>query len=209
MRSVIGILLISTMARVAHASEALPVHEQTAVTIRVYDYADVQPEALAAAQRLVERFYAAVGVRTEWMGTCAAAAADTPAVNDLVVILLDRRMAARRVLPTDSIGSAAVSAGERGRVAYVNYDRVVRAATAASWWIRDLLAVVMAHEMGHLLLPPHSHSAFGLMRGQWSVSDLRRTRTRDFAFTRRQGALMRETLRDADVNDRVEDAPCD
>ena len=35
-----------------------------------------------------------------------------------------------------------------------------------------LLGTVIAHELGHLLLSTNSHSAFGIMRANWSAKEL-------------------------------------
>ena len=56
------------------------------------------------------------------------------------------------------------------------------------------MAFVVAHEVGHLLLPIGSHSPDGLMRGRWDVNDLRRTDPRAISFTPRQAELIRDTL---------------
>jgi hypothetical protein len=74
------------------------------------------------------------------------------------------------------------------------YDRLKDAATNADWPVKDLLAVVIAHELAHLLLPPGSHSPDGLMRKGWDVAELRRFQARSLAFTPEQTALIRERL---------------
>ena len=57
-----------------------------------------------------------------------------------------------------------------------------------------MLAHVMAHEVGHLLLP-HGHSATGLMRANWDAADLRRAVYRQLNFTAEQAELIRARLR--------------
>lgn len=59
-----------------------------------------------------------------------------------------------------------------------------------------VLAHVMAHEIGHLLLP-YGHSSTGLMRANWDVADLRRAVYRQLKFTPEQAALIRAKLRGA------------
>jgi hypothetical protein len=74
------------------------------------------------------------------------------------------------------------------------YDRVAASAIQADWDVGDFMAVVVAHEVGHLLLPIGSHSPDGLMRGHWDVNDLRQTDPRALSFTAGQAELIRDTL---------------
>jgi hypothetical protein len=88
-------------------------------------------------------------------------------------------------------------------VAYVFYDRVQHIAETYINTSRDcaacdldnviVLAHVMAHEIGHLLLP-YGHSATGLMRANWDAGDLHRAVYRQLKFTPEQAALIRARL---------------
>ena len=118
-----------------------------------------------------------------------AAACD--GLEDVTVILLNREMPVPPELSSTAIGFAA---GPRpGRIAYVLYDRVDAAARAADWPLAEWLAVVIAHEVGHLLLPSGSDSSAGVMRGSWTVADLRHS-THDLAFSVAEGTVMRATV---------------
>jgi len=57
-----------------------------------------------------------------------------------------------------------------------------------------LLGYSIAHEMGHLLLPPNSHSISGVMRASLNL-DL--AAARRLRFTREQGALIVRALEKA------------
>ena len=50
------------------------------------------------------------------------------------------------------------------RRAYVLYDRIAHGEVRSSRDVGAALGDVMAHEIGHLMLPAHSHSATGFMR---------------------------------------------
>jgi hypothetical protein len=59
----------------------------------------------------------------------------------------------------------------------------------------DVMGLVMAHEIGHLLLP-YGHSRTGLMRPNWDIGDLQSTHNPTmFAFTPEQADVIRERLR--------------
>jgi hypothetical protein len=57
-----------------------------------------------------------------------------------------------------------------------------------------LLGRVMAHEIGHLILGAGSHSATGLMRGQWSVPEIQRDRPEEWLMSPEDGRKLRKTL---------------
>ena len=168
------------------------------IRVRLYDYAGVAPETLADAQRLAGNFYVPIGVTIDWAPTYRphgrkGRERDLGRLQDFTINILNRSMAARTAWAPDALGAAVVSSEEGGTIAYVLYDRLKTAASAARWSTSDLLALVVAHELGHLLLPPGSHSE-GLMRGAWDVSELRRIHLDSLAFTPDHMALIRERL---------------
>ena len=58
-----------------------------------------------------------------------------------------------------------------------------------------MLAIAMAHEIGHLLLPSKGgHSHIGLMRAEWTRADLQLAQRELASFTSRQGALLRSRI---------------
>jgi len=195
---VLHALVLAGSARAGEMHVAAPV-----LNVRVHDYAHVSKSTLAEAQQLVATYYAAIGVRTKWAETLSRQSTDDlktirDGPEDLTVIVLNREMAATKALTADAVGSAAVgsvSGGKSGgRIAYVMYDRVEHAAFASEWPTPEFLGFVIAHELGHLLLPPGSHAAAGLMRGDWNIDALRHTTGRHMAFLSAQGALIRDRL---------------
>ena len=87
------------------------------------------------------------------------------------------------------LGRAARSA----RRAYVFHHRVVQTGRVFSRDLGTLLGTVIAHEVGHLLLPENSHSSSGILRADL---DLRAFLPQH--FTPRQSATIR-TILAADV----------
>ena len=169
------------------------------VRVRVYDYAGVVPETLTEAQSIAANFYTAIDIAIDWAPTMGPRARKRPDVEngrlqDFTINVLSRSMVARRAWPAGAIGSAVVAREGGGRIAYVLYDRLKDAAAAAGWQEKELLAVVIAHELAHLLLPPGSHSSDGLMRKGWDVAELRQFHPSSLAFTPEQSALIRARL---------------
>lgn len=90
------------------------------------------------------------------------------------------------------IGLARTRAAERGRVADVYWDTIEKFRPFSA----RVLGHVMAHEIGHLLLPTRAHSRDGLMRASWDRRDVERLKTGGLLFTRDQGDLIRRKIAD-------------
>ena len=56
-----------------------------------------------------------------------------------------------------------------GGMAFVLFDRVENSASSHHVSISRVLGQVIAHELGHLLLPGHRHSERGIMRAAWNL----------------------------------------
>ena len=78
------------------------------------------------------------------------------------------------------------------RRAYIFYDRILDHARLTGSNVARLLGAVIAHEVGHLLLPAFSHSPTGIMRAHWGG---RIVRVPDFTVD--QGMTIRTLLADS------------
>jgi hypothetical protein len=79
----------------------------------------------------------------------------------------------------------------RGTRAYVFYPRIVRMAQKFNVMLEKLLAVAMAHELGHMLMPDASHGAQGIMRAPWDYFDLRAASNGRLRFSKESAGLIR------------------
>jgi hypothetical protein len=176
---------------------AARVGDRATVRVRIHDYVALPTKPLARVQSLVSAYYHEIGVETQWQAVMQplrqpsemALAANT---QDLTVIILSGPMVLGKSWPDHAVGSAATAAGAYGRIAYILYDRVVTAALGAGWDPVDFMSVVMAHEIGHLLLPHGSHTPDGLMRANWGVADLRSVDRSTLRFSAEQAEQMRQ-----------------
>jgi hypothetical protein len=206
MRRVISGVLVAVAWAISLTATAAAAGERATVTLRIHDYVALPKRPLARTQSMVSAYYRAINVDTKWRSVMQPLRQPSTSydaalfdVRDLTVIILSRSMALEKVLPEGAVGSAPIDAAANGRIAYVLYDRVVAAALGAGWDPVDFMSVVIAHEIGHLLLPRGSHTADGLMRGHWEIDDLRRVDRRTLTFTDGQAELMRQTLLSYDV----------
>jgi len=94
--------------------------------------------------------------------------------------------------PPDVVGMGFTNQESGGGLVYVFYDRIAQVSEGNQLDSAALLGAVIAHELGHLLLPSGSHSTRGLMRAGWNRSD---TLTADgLRFTAEQGVRIRGRL---------------
>jgi hypothetical protein len=200
MRSLVVIVLLTVGCGFEDVSIAAEQQDVPAVTIRIFDYARIPNELVTRAQHLVSDVYGDIGVQTDWAETIRSTEpwrddeAHVIDSKELLVIILSPDMSSRKMVATDVVGTAAVTIREGGRVAYVLFDRVCTVAARSARNTMDVMGLVIAHELAHLLLPYGSHSESGLMRAQWSVEELRSASRELFEFTRAQGVVIREML---------------
>jgi hypothetical protein len=191
------VMVMATGVRAATAQDGL----HGSVTVRIHDYAEVPQTTLARASNIVCTLYQTIGVQTEWLPTFrpnrSRGAPDGRPIATLTMILLTPEMAARGHIPSAVLGYAAAPqslAEAPGHIAYVIYDRVVETAHMSSADAVELLGIVMAHEIGHLLLAAGSHVERGLMRGRWEYQDIRYLDGLGLAFSDLQANQIREVV---------------
>jgi hypothetical protein len=173
--------------------------DEAVIRVRIYDYVGLASDTLTGAERLAATFYAPIGLAIDWAPTFRphghnAGNHEYGRLQDFTIHVLSPSMVARTTWAPDALGTAVVSPSGGGTIAYVLYDRLKNAAAASNWPVKDLLAVVIAHELAHLLLPRGSHSSDGLMRSGWDVTELRRIHADSLAFTPSQVAGIRDRL---------------
>lgn len=164
------------------------------VVLHVTDYAQVSRSDLAEAEELATGIYREAGVRTIWIeGAAATVLADDAFHVD--VILLSKEMVAQKCR-LDAIPDAAFGAATQSpRRAYIFYPRIAGHAARTQGAISRLLAGLLAHEIGHVLLPANGHSTSGVMRGTWDGRIVRVP-----GFTKAQAATIRSLLTVANAN---------
>jgi hypothetical protein len=122
--------------------------------VTVCDFAGVEPSVLAAAETVASDVYRSAGVTIEWAESGCIAGPPGLYVNLVSVDSGDVHLAELMVGFAESGGLTAT----------VLYNRIERLARHHHKKPQMVLGYVIAHELGHLLLPPHSHSATGIMQ---------------------------------------------
>jgi hypothetical protein len=135
----------------AYAADALAPRR---LPVIVCDFAGVEPSVLAAAEAVASDVYRSAGVTIEWAESGCVAGSPGLYVNLVSVDSGDVHLAELTVGFAESGGLTAT----------VLYNRIVRLARHHHKKAQMVLGYVMAHELGHLLLPANSHSATGIMK---------------------------------------------
>jgi hypothetical protein len=145
------------------ASNARAEQETPIVVVHVENHAQVSGRVLREAEWVVDRIYAAAGIRIVWVDGGAEAEPLSASLRHLRVLLLSEEMT-DSLARTEKVAENVMGQAEHpvGR-AYVLYPRLEDIATRKWVYVTDLLGKVMAHEIGHLLLTT-GHSSAGIMR---------------------------------------------
>jgi hypothetical protein len=158
--------------------------------VRLNNRAGVDAAILNEAAQLVTRIYARAGVEITWIDESAPA--DFPPLQLTVVVTEDAPTALTR--KGDVFGVAAVPHARCGRVAYVLWNRVSMFAATERRDAVEILGPIMAHEIGHLLLSRHSHTAVGIMRAHWTPSTFSEARTGHVGFDHGQTQQLHQQI---------------
>jgi hypothetical protein len=211
-----GLILIAGFTGFGESAAAGSPETSVTITIHVYNHAEVDHKALVEAEKVATGIFRKAGVECRWVSPALTFenkqenSADQ-GLLDLSHIQLDilpPLMAERLGLPNNVMGLAPGAERDRQYV-YVFYNSVEalaqrqirtlstsRRPTHAS--TAQILGHVIAHEIGHALLNIKSHSATGIMRGDWNPKDLQDAAYGYLLFTPQQAEIIR-----ADVGSRV------
>ena len=172
-----GLLVGSTgpaMARHAAKMEGKP---DLKITLRVYDYAGLESKLLSRALDEAKMIVADAGVVVaRVICTQDDSAAGCKQAPDALNIAL--RIVPKPV-PGNDYGTLGYAAGQ-----YItaNYSRVNELADRSGVVLDRILGCVMAHELGHVLLGPNSHSATGIMAARLTEKELGQVRALFIGF---------------------------
>jgi hypothetical protein len=189
-------VVLSGFAVSAKGSEAGP---GLKVTVRVYNYAHISPRTQAEATREATKIFSEVGVETLWLD-CRLSMADFHGdmacqepfrPTDLVLRILPQCKTKAYRDVTFGVSLPSVEEDERGFIANIFWDRIEELTKWHHLGQFQILGLVAAHEIGHLLLGLNSHSSMGIMRANWNQKDLERASQGLLHFTPQQSERIR------------------
>jgi hypothetical protein len=210
---------------VGQATAAGSPETEPKLTITVYNYADIDGNTLTDAEKIASGIFQKAGVPVVWDEDHATVTRDPlqkipfnlkpMGPSHLRLAILPRKMADRFGLPSDVAGVAPGTGAGRVSV-YVFYDSVEdvtrsqrEAVFKGPTWrcvtAEQILAEVIAHEIGHILLNLKVHTKMGIMRGNWDSNDIQDIAYGYLGFSQAQAAVIRaEVRRRADLQEGLE-----
>jgi hypothetical protein len=200
-----GLLFVMSTHFVAAKTAAKTIDEdRPALTILVYNTAGVPVANLIRAEQQAELIFREAGIRTAWVdcsaGSIAEACHKPAGPNQFVVHIVPRGRTS-----TDAVfGLAFLGTDGTGQYTDVFYDRIEQMHRDSGVSPAQLLGAVAAHEIGHLLLGSHSHSALGIMAAHWRTEELRRVSMGCLGFDPDQASRMRSRIAREDEGQRSE-----
>ena len=158
----------------------------------------VASDELDLAIMHVSRIFGAIDVRIDWLDTQTLGVPPSPKPHDGIhqcVVRVEITRSKQPVLANEGLLGMATHDGfdDGGRV-LLYLDEVERAAGAHQRSRALVMAAVVAHDIGHLLLPAPAHTTVGVMQTPWDAYTMEQAAQHALRFTPRQGELIRQWL---------------
>ena len=169
---VAGFVALSVLLE-AHSNER-DAADRVQIVVSVFNRAGAPVQAVLGAETIAAKIYERGGVIIVWRNCSTEVQPDLErcgAANKPGEIVLNiEHQALTRT--ADIYGVAFLGQDGRGKFCDVFYDRILTLHHSGRVSEETILGIVAAHELGHLLLGPDSHSATGIMRPQIQCQDL-------------------------------------
>ena len=169
------------------------------LTVLVDRLVPVLPDELRRASLDVSRIFGAIGVSADWIfqepaAHSAPTLARRAARGFIVHVAVIARMSGQSAPNAIPLGLTPPGPGLGGADVVVLHDHVQEFAEACRRPASSVLALVIAHEIGHALLPAPAHTSVGIMQSEWDQETMDQADHHELRFTTQQGALIRERL---------------
>jgi hypothetical protein len=204
---IIGITLIGALCGITQKAETQQSH--LLITIHICNYAGVDSQTLADAEKVATGVFRKSGVEIRWVMTLGPSGEmldDTVdpisgGLSNIQLSILSRVMSDRLRVAGKVMGITPGDGADRQQI-YVLYSNVeVFSKSAHDRVMVDpkylgvtralILGHVIAHEMGHALLNTDEHTDTGIMRAIWDMDDLFEGVRGRLVFTPKQSEVIR------------------
>jgi hypothetical protein len=163
-------MVMAVMITVARVADAAEPRQLPAIHLQMDDAAKVPAGILNKSLDEVTRIFADAGLGVEWTETA-------PRFTVRIV-----RISLRYARESSTVMGVTLRK-PGGATAQILFNQVQDFARAYGVDVSTLLAYVIAHEIGHLLLPGIPHSATGLMKAEWDRALFREAAAGSLTFT--------------------------
>ena len=141
--------------------------DRPSVFVHIENLAALPPDTIAAARDELTHVYDAAGIRVE---TSADPEHDRCALQLTVHVVLLAGDRADRFIRREKVKRKALAqANSDARRVYVFSDRIGPAVDRHAVGRGDALGLIIAHELGHVLLPARDHARTGIMQENYNV----------------------------------------
>ena len=178
MKWLMVVAVVVTIVRIADAAEA---DHPLTIDLQMRNDARVPARVLEQSQDEVTRIFAGVGLAVRWTETA-------PRFTVHIV---------SQVLGFDRAASPVMGVALRradGSMAEVFFRQVQDFARAYHIELGTMLGCVIAHEIGHLLMPGNAHAPASVMQADWNKALVRDAARGSLTFTEAQAARIRASL---------------
>jgi hypothetical protein len=170
------------------------------IRVRVVNYARATPSALTGAEHEAGLIFGQAGLQIVWVNcrtphspiALPDPCQESLRPNDILLrVVAKPTKNAERRFEDPVFGFAAAPV-----LACVYYDFALDRAKAdnAEYDLPVILGGMIAHEVGHLLLGPNSHSRFGVMQARWGRKQIEQATIGTLIFSREQAKRMQAEL---------------
>lgn len=196
-----GFLFLATILTFHPAGQAAAdglnrTNDTLKVKVLLFDFVSLPDRTQKLAQDRVAAIFHKAGVEMEW-APCSTAERqlalfpNCTGYKEATTVLL-------RILPPAPGKSKADAAGESlysARIVNVFWDHAQKESARLNVPLPDMLAEIVAHEMGHVFLGPNSHSPAGIMAAKWKPRDLIAISQGGYGFSPRQREVIQAEVR--------------
>lgn len=193
----LGLLLSTNAIILSAAPQATNTGQGPRITVRIFDYAGIGARTLQAASKEAASILGKTGLATDWQFCDATGGPMPPICNqplepDQVAVRIVRRAKQRNgALGCTECGTAFEDSQGLGAYANLYADCLKTLPSVDGLLPSAMLGHLLAHEIGHLLLPGKDHARQGVMRPQMRDEDWKLAAVGALVFPPRQAALLR------------------
>jgi len=193
----LGLLLVGTVALMGPAFRARAfaseTNKSTAITVLVFNFRQVSTDILSNAENEAGQIFGNAGMQVVWQECPTGNEPCRIGPGPVLFLAIKAGPVQNKFL--DVVSGQAIVANQLAVVYYDALPRVGRGKTGTHE-ASTLLACVIAHELGHLLLGAYGHSIHGIMRDRWDIEQTRVALMSELDFLPEEGELMRRALRE-------------
>jgi hypothetical protein len=191
------VLIMLAVIGAGNAARAAEGSRQPGLTILVTCRVPIPIDDLRLASMDVTRILGAIGVTADWVleEPSSRLPERRPEAGFVVHVLIEARPLVSSSSDEVFMGMTPPAHQEGSAEILLFQDHIQQVAEFYQKTVSSVLALVVAHEIGHVLLPLPAHSNAGIMQAPWDRHALDQADEHQLVFTARQGDAIRQRLR--------------